>query len=135
MQFADFDAVPPQAGQGFGRILKFHRQMASVVIDAEKLGQARCREMFGAEAVKEMQRFLGGFQKAKRFRLQAKMQPASGLPADAGICSTQRKMFARILEAGLDCRDEFLERTGHGADASFNSGGTSCPSRSNSRLV
>src|ERR1700722_14945288 len=119
MELADFDAVPSQTRQRFGRLLKFHRQMAGVIIDAKKFRQAVVVWMFGAKQVEEIQRFIRGFQHAEWFRLEAEMQPAACLSADPfdmfntaeNIRANQPKLVVR--------RNKLLERTRHSAHTPF----------------
>ena len=82
MDFADLDAVSDEAGQGVMWFLKFHGEMAGVVIDAKVRVEARVVRMLGAQAVKKMNRLGAAFEEAERFGFEAEVQIFAGLLAD-----------------------------------------------------
>ncbi len=53
MDFTDLDAVIHEVGQGGLRLFKFHGEMATVVIYAEMLLEARVVRMFGAKLLEK----------------------------------------------------------------------------------
>ena len=62
MDFADFDAIVNQAGQGVLRFLKFHGKMTGVVIDPQMFGQAFVAGMLRPKMIEKMHRFRRAFQ-------------------------------------------------------------------------
>ncbi len=123
MDFADLDAVMHQAGQGVLRFFKFHGEMAGVVIDAQMFSQARVVRMFVAHPLEEVDRLRAAFQQAHRFRLEAQVQFAPGLLADAGdVFDAAPEVVPDALQVFRVDREPF-ERSRQRADAALHAGG------------
>src|SRR5690349_8196613 len=81
MKLADFDVMLPQGCNRISGLLKFNREVARVVVDAQMLVQARVILMLGAKTIEEMDHLTTAFQETKWFRLKPKMKCAPGLSA------------------------------------------------------
>ena len=97
MYLADFNAALQQATQRILRLLKFHREMAGVVIHAEMLGEPRIVRMIRPHAIENLDCFAAAFEQAQRLGFEAEMHFAPGLWLKSATCSTQRQMLSRIF--------------------------------------
>ena len=121
MQFANLDLVAFEPSEGFSRFLEFNRQVTRIIIDPQAPRQSGVVRVLGAKALEKRHCLGGRFQIAKRLWFQAEMQSSPGLffqardmlDAAENVRANPPKLIVR--------RDEFLERTGHGAHAPFDS--------------
>src|SRR5207249_1418542 len=84
MKLAQLDAVLLEEGDRVLRFFELHRQVASVIVDTEVLGQARIVSVLGAHPIEKLSHFARGFQQTQRLGLKAEVKRAPDLRADAG---------------------------------------------------
>ena len=78
VDLAQLDSMIPKSGQSRRRFFKFDREMASIVVYAQMLVEARIARMFVPQTIEELGRFQAIFQPAKRLGLKTKMKPPTG---------------------------------------------------------
>ena len=119
MQFADLDPILNQRTERSLRFLKFDRQMASVVIDAEMFRQPRIIAMLLTHFVKKanVSPLVSSRQSGSGSRPRCNLRPLRSLRR--AICSTQSQILRRMSFHCSSRRDQFLEATRNRADASL----------------
>ena len=123
MYFAQLDSVLMYPSHCIARFLELNCQMAGVVINSQVCIDARILGVFGAHPLEKRRDLPAGFQHAHRLGFESQMKLASRLGGKARhMLNATPEIIANDLHFFLR-GNQFLETTGHGADASFHVAG------------
>src|SRR5215472_14218613 len=118
MQLADFDSVALKKSKRFLGFLKFHRQMAGVVVYAEKAAEPRITRVLVAQLIEKGDCFRRCLEQPKRLRFESKVQFMPGAVRDAADmfdALPEVRSNHSLLFSGMN---ELFERSGQRANAS-----------------